>query len=112
MYVSISCSQHGRTAVLLSAAGGHLDLMRELVEQHRADLHHKSKVSSAPSVCDSECDSHLSRLLVVSVAHIIQLIYTHAYLHVKEVFLLDWWRNCIAYISLLSLHITLSLFII
>ena len=44
---SFPYSQHGRTAVLLAAAGGHLDLVRELVEQHRADLLHKSKVSSA-----------------------------------------------------------------
>ena len=73
MYVSILCSQHGRTAVLLSAAGGHLDLMRELVEQHGADLHHKSKVSSAPSVCDSECDSHRSCALVFSAVLIIPL---------------------------------------
>ena len=43
----ISCSQDGWTAVLGAADGGHLDLVRELVEQHRADLLHKSKVSSA-----------------------------------------------------------------
>ena len=41
------CSQDGWTAVLLAAAGGHLDLVRELVEQHRVDLLHKLKVSSA-----------------------------------------------------------------
>ena len=49
-YVSISsfsCSQYGRTAVLLAAVGGHLAMVRELVEQHRADLLHKSNVSSA-----------------------------------------------------------------
>ena len=79
MHVSISYSQRGKTAVLLSAAGGHLDLMRELVEQHRADLHHKSMVSSAPSVCDSDCDSHLSCALVFSVVHIIPLKYTHTH---------------------------------
>ena len=82
VYVSISCSQNGKTAVLLSAAGGHLDLTRELVEQHRADLHHKAKVSSTPSVCDSECDSHLSCAPVVSVAHIIPLKYTHIHVRV------------------------------
>ena len=43
---SFSCSQYGRTAVLLAAVEGHLDLVRELVEQHRADLLHKSNVSS------------------------------------------------------------------
>ena len=47
LIVSFSCSQHGRTAVLLAAGNGHLDLVRELVEQHRADLLHKSKVSCA-----------------------------------------------------------------
>ena len=47
LIVSFSCSQHGRTAVLLAAVNGHLDLVRELVEQHRADLLHKSKVSCA-----------------------------------------------------------------
>ena len=31
----------------MAAAEGHLDLVRELVEQHRADLLHKSNVSSA-----------------------------------------------------------------
>ena len=45
--MSILYPQYGWTAVLLSAAGGHLDLMRELVEQHRADLYHKAKASSA-----------------------------------------------------------------
>ena len=44
---SFSCSQVCWTAVLVAAAGGHLDLVRELVEQHRADLLHKAKVSSA-----------------------------------------------------------------
>ena len=43
----ISCSQRDWTAVLVAAAGGQLGLVRELVEQHRADLLHKSKVSSA-----------------------------------------------------------------
>ena len=32
---------------MLAAVGGHLDLVRELVEQHRADLLHKANVSSA-----------------------------------------------------------------
>ena len=71
--VSISCSQLGWTAVLVSASEGHLDLMRELVEEHGADLHHKSNASSAPSVCDSERDSHLSCVLVVPVVCIIPL---------------------------------------
>ena len=31
----------------MAAANGHLALVRELVEQHRADLLHKSNVSSA-----------------------------------------------------------------
>ena len=44
---SFSCSQNGRTAVLLAAQHGHLAMVRELVEQHRADLLHKSNVSSA-----------------------------------------------------------------
>ena len=43
----ISCSQRGWTAVLVAAADGHLALMRELVEQHRADMLHKANVSSA-----------------------------------------------------------------
>ena len=43
----ISCSQRDWTAVLVAAAGGHLDLVRELVEQHGAELLHKSNVSSA-----------------------------------------------------------------
>ena len=48
VYMSLfSCSQKGRTAVLVAAAGGHLALVRELVEQHRANLLHKSNVSSA-----------------------------------------------------------------
>ena len=47
VYLSISCSQRGWTAVLVAAVGGHLELVRELMEQHRADLLHKSNVSSA-----------------------------------------------------------------
>ena len=47
LITSFSYSQHGRTAVLVAAVNGHLDLVRELVEQHRADLLHKSNVSSA-----------------------------------------------------------------
>ena len=44
---SFSLSQCGWTAVLVAAVEGHLDLVRELVEQHGADLLHKSNVSSA-----------------------------------------------------------------
>ena len=47
MHGLISCSQRGWTAVLVAAAGGHLDLVRELVEQHGADLLQKANVSSA-----------------------------------------------------------------
>ena len=43
----ISCSQDGWTAVLLATVGGHLNLVRELVEQHGADLLHKANVSIA-----------------------------------------------------------------
>ena len=43
----ISCSQDGWTAVLLAAVGGYLNLVRELVEQHGADLLHKANVSIA-----------------------------------------------------------------
>ena len=63
---SFSCLQYGRTAVLLAALGGHLDLVRELVEQHGADLLHKSSVSSASfcvrfrlSVTSVMCTCHL-----------------------------------------------------
>ena len=47
MFAIILSSQDGWTAVLVAAVNGHLDLVKELVEQHRANLLHKSNVSSA-----------------------------------------------------------------
>ena len=61
VYLSLfSCSQRGTTAVLVAAAGGHLALVRELVEQHRADLLHKANVSSASCIllCVIQIVSH------------------------------------------------------
>ena len=107
MYVSISCSQDGNTAVLVSAAGGRLDLMRELVEQHGADLYHKSKVSSAPSVCDSECDSHRSCALVFSVVCIIPFKYSEL---VEKLYCLNFitWVDCCNAHSLFTIVVSAS----
>ena len=115
MYVSISCSQRGWTAVLSSASQGHLDLMRELVEQHGADLHHKSKVSSAPSVCESECDSHLSCALVFSVVCIIPLFHYFPFKYselVEKLYCLNFitvtWVDCYNAHSLFTIVVSAS----
>ena len=44
-------TQRGWTAVLISAADGHLDMLRELLEHHGADLYRKAKVSDRSFTC-------------------------------------------------------------
>ena len=92
VYLSISFSQ-----VLVAAVEGHLDLVRELVEQHRADLLHKASVSSA-----SYCVIHLFQVVASSVVHIIPVISTPVL--IKETLQsIGWDINILTYLVVNSL---------
>ena len=83
---TLPCSQYGRTAVLLAAVGGHLDLVKELVEQHRADLLHKSKVSSG------------IQLFHMCTCHLCGPSHSSTPVHISDVVQSDWWGHFLAYL--------------